>query len=121
MGLFGRRNDWNVIAIIFERKDLYQINGNRGRGSLAKKLRDGARLHTRTIFWAVFDQGGAFLEGEPGPGKTLISSESLSKLTRELVKIASVRNVLARLETGDSDKVAKPLRWDGYPGSAGPA
>lgn len=121
MGLFGSKKDWNVIAIIFERKDLYQINGNRGRGTLAKKLRDGARSHTRTIFWAVFDQKGAFLEGEPGPGKSLIAVESLSKLTRELVKIPSIRNVLARLESGDSDKAAKPLRWEGYPGGAGAA
>ena len=32
----------------------------------AKAVRDGAKKHERTIFWAVFDQKRAFLEGEPG-------------------------------------------------------
>ena len=66
MGLFSRK-DWNVIAIIFERKDCYRVNGNRGKGGDAVKIRDGAKKHTRTIYWAVFDQNRSFLQGEPGP------------------------------------------------------
>ena len=37
MGWFGSK-DWNVVAIIFERPDLYRVNGNRGRGGDASLL-----------------------------------------------------------------------------------
>jgi len=115
MGLFGKRKDWNVIAIIFEKKDLYRVNGNRGKGSEAAKIRDGAKGHARTIFWAVFDQQGAFLEGDAGPGCHLVPRETLAQLTRELPKIATVRSILSQLESGPLDKAAKPLDWTGYP------
>ena len=38
-GLFGGKN-WNVVGIIFERPDLYRVNGNRGKGGSAKTMRD---------------------------------------------------------------------------------
>ena len=113
MALFGRK-DWNVIAIIFERKDLFVINGNRGKGAQAEKIRDGAKKHDRTIFWAVFDQNGAFIEGQPGSGSTSVPRETLTQLTRELQRIATIREVLTELEAGKTDKVAKHLDWDGY-------
>ena len=62
MGWFGSK-DWNVVAIIFERSDLYPVNGNRGRGGEATTIRYALKQHPRTIFWGVFDQKGAFLEG----------------------------------------------------------
>ncbi len=114
MGLFSRK-DWNVIAIMFETKDKYRVNGNRGKGSAAVAIRDGAKKHSRTIFWAVFDQNRAFLEGEPGPGEHLIPHEILQRLTRELPTLATVREILSRLESGEIDKGAKSLEWTGYP------
>jgi hypothetical protein len=92
MGLFGSK-DWNIVAIIFERPDLYRVNGNRGRGREATTMRDAAKKHPRTIFCAVFDQKGAFLEGEAGSGATAIPT----------------------LEAGKEDKVSKSLAWSGYP------
>lgn len=115
MGLFGKKKDWNVIAIIFERKDLYRVNGNRGKGSNAAKIRDGAKQHDRTIFWAVFDQKGGFLEGAPGPGRNLVPKETLAKLMRELPKLETVRKVLSTLEAGKEGKASLPLEWLGYP------
>ena len=62
MGLFSRK-DWNVIAVIFERADLYTVAGQRAKGGDADKARDGVKLHKRAVFWAVFDQKRAFVEG----------------------------------------------------------
>ncbi len=114
MGWFGSK-DWNVVAIIFERPDLYRVNGNRGRGGDATTIRDAVKKHPRTIFWGVFDQKGAYLEGGPAAGATAISSTNLQKLVREVASNPSVREVLAALETGKEDKVSKPLVWNGYP------
>jgi len=112
MGLFSRK-DWNVIAIIFERKGLFQINGNRGKGAAAEKIRDGAKRHDRTVFWATFDQKRAFLEGEPGPGARLVDADTLAKLMRDLMKLDAVRDVLTTLEKGEIEKLAKPMSWGG--------
>ena len=114
MGLFDlfSKRDWNVIAVIFEKKDLYRVNGNRGRGRAATKIRDGAKHHDRTVFWAVFDQQGAFLEGEPGPGQKFVSKKMLQQLTRELPKLKTVQIILKKLESGEVDKAAKPLEWN---------
>jgi hypothetical protein len=114
MGLFGSK-DWNIVAIIFERPDLYRVNGNRGRGRDATTIRDAAKKHPRTIFCAVFDQKGAFLEGEVGPGATAIASTTLQRLVREVAMNATVREVLKTLEGGKEDKVSKSLVWSGYP------
>ena len=114
MGLFGK-NDWNVIAIIFERKDSYQANGNRAKGAMAKKTREGAKSHPRTIYWAVFNQKRSFLEGEPGEGSRHVPTATLQKLIRELPINQTVQEVLSTLEKGDSEKLAKALEWDGYP------
>jgi hypothetical protein len=115
MGLFSRK-DWNVVAIIFEKPDLYRINGNRSKGSDAAKSRDGAKNLDRTIYWAVFDQHGAFLEGGPGKGGRQIDAAALQRLQRELVTNNSVREVLRQLETGDSNRISRQLVWGGYPG-----
>lgn len=115
MGLLGKKKDWNVIAVIFERPDRYQVNGNRGKGAAAEKIRDGARRHERTIFWAVFDQKGAFLEGAPGPADNHITPATLERLQRELPRIKTVRQVLDTLEQGKTNKMAMPMEWDGYP------
>jgi len=115
MGLFGGGKDWNVIAIIFERKDLYRVNGNRGKGGDAVKSRDGAKGHSRTIFWAVFDQKRGFLEGEAGRGQEMIPDQVLQRLKKELPTNSTVNQVLAILEKGGTPMATKPLAWLGYP------
>lgn len=114
MGLFGSK-DWNVIGVIFERADLYRINGNRGKGRDATTIRDNVKKHDRTIYWAVYNQKGALLEGEPGPGASIIPVTILQKLIRELHTNQTIRQILASLEKGESDKLSKPLTWTGYP------
>ena len=114
MGLFSTR-DWNVIAIIFERKDLYRVNGNRSKGGAAIKTRDGAKSHARTIYWAVFDQKRAFLEGDTGPGANMIPPDVVQRLKRELPTNITVQNILKLLESGEVPMAAKPLGWTGYP------
>lgn len=114
MGLFGGK-DWNIIAVIFERKDLYRVNGNRVKGGKATESRDGAKNHARTIFWAVFDQKRAFLEGEPGKGAEMISPQTVQKLKRELPTLGTVQEILKILESGKVPMVAKGLAWTGYP------
>ena len=113
-GLFGGK-DWNVIAVIFERRDLYQVSGQRAKGSGSQKSRDGAKLHPRAVFWAVFNQKGSFQEGGPGAGAHLIPGDVLKKLERELPMNRTVQEVLKALETKQTDKIAKPLVWTGYP------
>ena len=114
MAWFGGK-DWNIIAVIFERPDLYRVNGQRGRGGDATTIRDAVKKHPRTIFWGVFDQKGGFLEGGPADGARSISTAALQRLTREVAANPSVREVLATLEAGKEDKISKPLVWTGYP------
>ncbi len=114
MGWFGSK-DWNIVAIIFERSDLFRVNGNRGRGGDATSIRDAVKKHPRTIFWGVFDQKGAYLEGGPAEGSKSIPPAVLHRLVREVAANPSVREVLAILEAGKEDKVSKPLVWNGYP------
>lgn len=114
MGLFGSK-DWNVIAVIFERRDLYRVNGNRSKGGAATKSRDGAKTHARTIFWAVFDQKRAFVEGDVGPGANMIPAEVVNRLKRELPTNMTVQSILKVLESGELQMAAKPLAWTGYP------
>jgi len=116
MGLFGK--DWNIVAIIFEKADMYRVNGNRGKGGDATKIRDNVKAHPRTIFWAVFDQKGGLLESAPGAGQNSIPTRCLTQLIREVHTNQSVRQVLASLEKGESDKLSKPLVWTGYPSEA---
>src|SRR5690349_1358821 len=96
MGWFGSK-DWNIIAVIFERPDLYRVNGNRGRGGDATTIRDAVKKHPRTIFWGVFDQKGGYLEGGPADGARSISTSTLQRLVREVAANPSVREVLAAL------------------------
>jgi len=114
MGFFGGK-DWNIIAIIYERKDLFRVNGNRSKGGDAVKARDGAKTHPRTIFWAVFDQKRGFLEGEAGKGQQLVSDQVLQRLKKELPTNPTVNHILGLLEKGQLPMAAKPLIWNGYP------
>jgi hypothetical protein len=114
MGLF-RKKDWNIVAIMFEKKGEYCVNGNRGKGNAAETIRDNVQKHRRTLYWAVFDQKGAFLEGEPGPGREMIPAETLQRISRELPRLKTVLEVLTMLESGKTEKAAKALVWDGYP------
>lgn len=116
MGLFGGK-DWNVIAIIFERREMYRVNGQRCKGGEATKVRDNVKSFERTIFWAVFDQKRAFLEGDAGKGGRLVSSDIVARLKRELPTNSTVVQILSLLERGELDKAAKPLMWGGYPKS----
>lgn len=113
-GLFGG-NDWNVIAIIFERPDLFQISGQRAKGGAATKARDGAKGHSRTIMWAAFDQQGSLKESGQGPGAINVPKKTLDLLDRELRFNKSILDVLKALETKQAEKIAKPLVWAGYP------
>ncbi len=119
MGLFNRK-DWNVIAIIFERQDLYQVSGQRVKGGDADKAREGAKGHKRSIYWAVFDQKGTLVEGGPGPGAINIPPDALKRMDREIRTNRTVLDVLKALETRDAEKLAKPLSWTGYPRKAAP-
>jgi hypothetical protein len=114
MGWFGGK-DWNVIGIIFEKADLYRINGNRGKGGEAETMRDNVKKFPRTIYWAVFDQKRAFLAGEPGPGANMIPAAVLRQLIKDLPTNASVQSVLSSLEAGKEAKVSRGLEWKGYP------
>lgn len=114
MGLFGRK-DWNVIAIIYERKDLYTVNGNRSKGSAAEQVRDGVKKHARVIHYAVFDQKGKMLEDAPGKNYLALAPETYEKLKKDLMRNHTVREVLGMLEAGTSDKIAKKMIWSGYP------
>ena len=114
MSLFNRK-DWNVVAVIFERQDLYQISGQRAKGADADKARDGAKGHPRTIYWAAFDQKGAFVEGGPGPGANNVPAAALKRMDREIRTNRTVLDVLRALETKESERLAKPLVWSGYP------
>ena len=116
MGLFGSK-DWNVIAIIFERREMYRVNGQRCKGGDATKVRDNVKNFERTIFWAVFDQKRAFLEGEIGPGVKMVTTEIAQRLKRELPSNQTVQQILGMLERGELDKAARPLMWAGYPKS----
>ncbi len=85
-GLFGGK-DWNVLAVIFERPDLYTVSGQRVKGGAAEKARDGASAHPRTIFWAVFDQKGKFLQGGPAAVQRMsrtIRSKSWNAIWRRI-------------------------------------
>ena len=116
MGLFGfGSKDWNIVAVLFERADIYRVNANRSKGKAATKSRDGAKGHDRTIFWAVFDQDRKFLEGGPGPGAKLVPPEVVKRIERELPGIGTVSGILQSLETGEREKAAKKLEWRGYP------
>lgn len=115
MSWFSRK-DWNLIAVIFQRTDLYQVSGQRVKGGAATKARDGAKAHSRTIYWAVFNQKGSFVEGGPGPaGQRDTPPDVLKKLERELPTNKTIQEILKALETKETDKLAKPLAWHGYP------
>ncbi len=114
MSWFGGK-DWNIIAIIFEKRDLYRVNGNRSKGGDAVKSRDGAKKHERTLFWAVFDQKRSFIEGDVGAGSHLAPEAVIQKLKRELPTNQTVMHILGLLEKGETAMAAKPLAWTGYP------
>jgi hypothetical protein len=116
MGFFSSK-DWNVVAIIFERREMYRVNGQRCKGGDATKVRDNVKTFERTIFWAVFDQKRSFLEGAAGPGEKMVTAEIVQRLKRELPTNPTVQQILGLLEKGPLDKAAKPLMWAGYPKS----
>jgi hypothetical protein len=106
MGLFSGTKDWNVVAIFHERKGHFQVNGNRAKGSDAEKARDVARRHSRTVFWAVFNQKRSFIEGGPGAGRELVTLETLQYIEKQIVTTKSVSQVLSLLEGGKTGKAA---------------
>jgi hypothetical protein len=116
MGLFSTK-DWNVVAIIFERREMYRVNGQRCKGGEATKVRDNVKTFERTIFWAVFDQKRAFVEGAAGKGERMVTPEIVQRLKRELPTNSTVLQILNLLEKGELKTAAKPLSWGGYPKS----
>ena len=115
MGWFGGSKDWNIVAIMFEKPTVYRVNGNRGKGATAEKIRDAAKRHERTIFWAVFDQKQANLEEGLGPCAQKIDKAVIKQLQKDYRMNATVMQVLGALEKKESDKVSKELKWSGYP------
>jgi hypothetical protein len=114
MGLFGRK-DWNIIAIIYERKDLYTVNGTRAKGKTAEQVRDGVKRHDRVIQYAVFDQKGKMLEDGAGRNKLALHPDTYEKLKKDFMRNHTVREVLSLLEAGSTEKAAKNMIWSGYP------
>jgi len=112
--LLGFR-DWSVVAITFERENSYRINGNRGKGASAKKIRDNVSKHGRTIYWIIFDQKGNVVDKGAGPGRATIPNSVFEKLVPDVPRNESVKAVLAALREGKSDKAARSLEWTGYP------
>lgn len=106
MGLFSSSKDWNVVGVLFEKKGHLQINGNRAKGGSAEKVRDAVKKHPRAVFWAVFDQKRAFVEGGHGAGKEFVTLETLQYVERHLAKAKGVAQILTLLETGKTDKAA---------------
>ena len=104
--------DWNVLTITFERADLFRINGNRTKGRDANKIRDNAKRHARTIYWAVYNQKGKLLESGPGAYSANIPAAALEQVSRELLTSESVKGVLEQLQKGESDKAAKILELE---------
>ena len=99
MALFGK--DWNVLTLTFERADLLRVNGNRTKGLDANKIRDNARRHARTVFWAVFNQKGNVIEAEAGPGIERIPKSAAELLEKEWIKHECVKAVLELLQKGE--------------------
>jgi hypothetical protein len=106
MGLFSGTKDWNVVAILHEKKGHFQVNGNRAKGPNAEKVREVAKRHSRTVFWAVFNQKRGFIEGGPGAGREMVTLETLQYIEKQIVKTKSVSQVLSLLEGGKTDKAA---------------
>lgn len=107
--------DWMVLAVIYERKDLFRVNGNRAKGGAVDKAREGAKDHARTIYWAVYDQKKKVLESGFGPGERLVARETADRLKRDFTTNMTVIQILGVLEKGESKSAAKPLAWSGYP------
>lgn len=99
MALFGK--DWNVVTLTFERADLLRINGNRTKGLDANKIRDNAKRHARTVFWAVFDQKGKVLETDAGPGVERTAKASVERLEKSWTSHATVKEVVDLLRAGE--------------------
>jgi hypothetical protein len=106
MGLFGGSKDWNVIGVLFEKKGHVQINGNRAKGANAEKVRDAVKRHSRSVFWAVFNQKRTFVEGGAGAGKEFVPLEVFQYIERNLAKAKGVAQILTMLEQGKTDKAA---------------
>jgi hypothetical protein len=106
MGLFSGTKDWNVVAVLYEKKGHLQVNGNRAKGGDAEKVRDVVKRHSRAVFWAVFNQKRSFIEGGPGAGREFISLETLQYIEKQIAKAKPVSQVLTLLETGKTDKAA---------------
>lgn len=99
MALFGK--DWNVVTLTFERADLLRINGNRTKGLDANKIRDNAKRHARTVFWAVFDQKGKVLDSAAGSGVELVAKASVERLEKGWTSHAAVKEVVELLRGGE--------------------
>jgi hypothetical protein len=104
--------DWNVIAVTFERADLYRVNGNRTKGQDANKIRENVKRHARTIFWAVYDQKGKMLDSSPGPYAALLPATTMEKLVKDLPTNETLLHVLELLAKGGNEKAAKVLEWE---------
>ncbi|HEV3344023.1 MAG TPA: hypothetical protein VG125_26855 [Pirellulales bacterium] len=99
MALFGK--DWNVLTLTFERADLLRVNGNRTKGLDGNKIRDNAKRHARTVYWAIFNQKGKMQDAEAGPGIELLPKPAVEKLNREWLKHPVVQEVLELLQKGE--------------------
>lgn len=99
MALFSK--DWNVLTLTFERADLLRVNGNRTKGLDANKIRENARRHARTVYWAVFNQKGNVIEAEAGPGIERVPKSAAERLEKDWLKHECVKAVLELLQKGE--------------------
>jgi hypothetical protein len=99
MALFGK--DWNVVTLTYERADLLRVNGNRTKGLDANKIRDNAKRHARTVYWAVFDQKGKVLDSAAGPGIERMTKPSIERLEKAWTTHAAVKEVVDLLRGGE--------------------
>lgn len=99
MAIFGK--DWNVVTLTYERADLLRINGNRTKGLDANKIRDNAKRHARTVYWALFDQKGKVLDTAAGPGVDLVAKASVERLEKAWTSHATVKEVVDLLRGGE--------------------
>ena len=113
MGLFGfgKKNDTNLVVVIFEGPSRLRLNGNRKHGKAAESAKKNATSHEGTVCWMEFSQGGSRIDQGTGPSAGKLGPGEVDRLLRELPFNAECKAMLLELEQG-KERAAKILRWD---------
>jgi len=113
MGWFGSK-DWNVVAVIFERSDLYRVKRQPGQGRGRHDHSRRGQKHPRTISGRCSTRRERTWKG--GRRRLQVDPARRTAAPRPRSRRQSFRReVLATLESGKEDKWSKPLVWNGYP------